>query len=145
MRGLLLSFVTLIVLVLTAQAQQVPAYTQQETQDAAGLLLQRHPESIEFLKSINVKTPLLAPKNDQSAYDYILALYTLSREKHVETEIDKKNAEEASAAVQQLQKNHPDFAQCAPTITKLLPAVPQRSGESLSVYLERLYRMAKEE
>jgi len=130
---------------LKAQALQVRTYTQQEIQDAATLLLQRHPDSGEFLKSIDGKTPLLMPMKDLSAYDSMLALYTLSKKKLVEAERERENAEEASKAVQQLQKNHPDFAQCAPTIVKLLPVFPQRTGESLLVYLERIYRMAKEE
>lgn len=162
MRITFVSFVTLTVLVPIAQAQvntsatesilreqtqslQVHTYTQQEIQDAGALLLQRHPDSIEFLKSIDGKTPLLTPMKELSAYDYMLELYARSKEKLGEGEIGRKNTEEASKAVQQLQDNHPDFAQCAPTIVKLLPAVPQRTGESLPVYLERLYRMAKEE
>jgi hypothetical protein len=145
-RRTLLSLVTLIALVAIVQVQaQVHPYTPQEMQNAGGLLLQRHPDSIEFLKSIDEKTPLLMPTKDQSAYEYMFALYTLSREKRGETEIDKKKTEEASKAVQQLQDNHPDFAQSAPRIVKLLPAFPQRTGESLAAYLERLYRMAKEE
>jgi hypothetical protein len=153
MRKTFLSLVTLVVLMPIAQAQVntsatdsvVHTYTQQEILDAGALLLQRHADSIEFLKSIDGKTPLLMPKKDLSAYDYMLERYLLSKDKRGEAEIDKKNTEEAGKAVQQLQRNHPDFAQCAPTIVKLLPAFPQRTGESLPVYLERLYRMAKEE
>lgn len=144
MRRIFLSLVTLIVLVPTVQAQ-VRTYTQQEMLDAGGLLLQRHPDSIEFLKSIDWKAPLLLPMKDLSAYDNLLALYVRSKEKPGETEGDRKNNEEALKAIQQLQKNHPDFAQCAPNIVKILPAYPQRTGENLAVYLERLYRMAKEE
>jgi hypothetical protein len=129
----------------TAMAAQAHTYTPQEIHIAGALLLQRHPDSIEFLKGLEAKVPLLMPSKDQSAYDSMLALYNLSKEKPGESEIDKKKTEEASKAVQQLQENHPDFAQCAPTIVKLLPNVPQRTGESLAAYLERLYRMAKEE
>src|SRR5689334_14487408 len=144
MRNIFLPLVVLMGLMPIAQGQ-VNTYTQQEIWNAGALLLQRHPDSIELLKSIDGKTPLLKPMKDLSAYDYLLERYTLSKEKRGEAEIDKKNTEEASKAVQQLQKNHPDFAQCAPTIVKVLPAFPQRTGESLAVYLERLYRMAKEE
>ena len=151
MRKTLQSLVMLIVLVPVIQAQaqtqalQVHIYTPQEIHEAGALLLQRHPESIEFLKSIDGRTPLAMPAKNQSAYDYMLALYERFKEKSGEAESGKKNTEEASKAVLQLQENHPDFAQCAPTIVKLLPAFPQRTGETLPVYLERLYRMAKEE
>ena len=123
---------------LRQQTNSKPFYTDQELQEALSELTRHHPDWQQYQTRMGASA--LSPSKGLSAYDYVLALYLLAKEKTVE----EQRAEAWTKLIMEFSKQHPDLERYAPAMLKIADIFPQKDSESEEAYIGRLYDLAKQ-
>jgi len=115
-----------------------PFYTDQELEDAVSRLIRRYPDWRQHYEEM-LKVEL-SPNRGLSAYDYLLALYLVAKEKSLQ----EQQAAAWTKALTNFSSLHSDFKEYAPEISKLSDIFPLKIDETEESYIERLYNLAKQ-
>ena len=120
--------------------QQSVTYSNEEIQAAFTRLSQRYADWKQYEPKMTTLNALLTPSKGLLAYDYVLSLYLLAKQKAIEEKADS----EVSTTIVEFTKQYPDWKQYEQAMLRLGETRLPENNETDSQYMKRLYDLAKQ-